>query len=140
MSDAVNKVIGAVIGLVTPSLDKYTKAAEASLRSGKISATMTKELELIEIGEEWQMVFFGGEVTIVSFTGKTADDKVTFGYEGRNHTVSIPRFLGTHRHPSLFEYVNQKEDTTEENPTLEQDTASDVADLSAGTPNLGAIK
>ena len=140
MSDAVEKVIDAVAMLATAQLDRIVKAAELSLRSGNISATMTKELELIKPGEKWQTLFFGGEVTIVSSTGKTADDTVTFDYEGRDYTFSLPRFLGTHRHPSLIEDGNEEKDSTEENPTPEQDAASDVADLPAGTPKTFGFK
>lgn len=91
------------------------------LRDGDISNSLAKELELIKVGEVWEMMFFRTPVTIVSYTGKTADDMVTFSRRGEEETLPIPVFLGSNLHPSLKETNDDEETTTTETESAEQD-------------------
>lgn len=91
------------------------------LRDGDISDSLAKELELIKVGEVWEMMFFGTPVTIVSYTGKTVDDTVTFSLRGEEETLPIPVFLGSNLHPSLKEENDDKKTTTTKTEPAEQD-------------------
>lgn len=99
--------------------------AERILREGDITGCLAKELELVRVGEVWEMRFFGTPVTIVSFTGKTADDTVTFSRRGEEETLLLPVFLGATLHPSLEEENDDKETTTTQTKPTEQDETPD---------------
>lgn len=101
------------------------KDAERMLREGDITGCLAKELELVRVGEVWEIMFFGTPVTIVSFTGKTADDTVTFSRRGEEETLPLPVFLGSNLHPSLEEENDDKETTTTQTKPTEQDETPD---------------
>lgn len=102
------------------------KDVERMLREGDTSGSLAKELELIEVGEFWEMMFFRTPVTIVSYTGKTADDTVTFLRRGEEGTLPLPLFLGSNIHPSLKENKDDEEaETTQTEPTEQDETPDD---------------
>lgn len=94
------------------------------LRKANPHEQILKELALIKEGEEWLSIFNESKVTIVSYSGTTHKDSVTFIAEDskNKYTFDIPAFLGFFKHPSLRakneeepeNTQNAKTETTEE--------------------------
>lgn len=115
------------MSLVAASMISASLAKDVAqlLREGEISDSLAKELELVRVGEVWEMMFFGTPVTILSYTGKTAGDTVTFKHRGEEATLPLPVFLGSNMHPSLKEENDDEETTTTQTGPTEQDETPD---------------